>query len=240
MTAKLIRQYLPTLKKWEHKQFVTLSIQNVGAEELASSIKELKAGFDAIRKKFDNDYRRKKRKNPLVGIRKIEVTYNATERTYHPHLHLIIRDPEVAHELRVQWLYHFSGRSSWDAQRVQPADDKSVLELFKYFTKLISSHSKDRVILVDTLDVIFRAVAGQRTYQAYNVKSIKVTTSDEEAKELAAQMEPEENYPWQQSVHDWVNEETGELLTGYEPHPGLRSMVEGMTTSNPPPPPNGS
>jgi hypothetical protein len=139
------------------------------------------------------------------------------------------------------WLTHFQD-ASWQGQDVRRANDRSTLELFKYFTKLISSHSKARLILVDPLDVIFQAVAGERTFQAFNVKVTK-ETSDEEAEALAEAMTTEAVYQWEQSVTDWVDIETGELLTGYQPDEQFRELVEQriiLATTNSPAPQNGS
>jgi hypothetical protein len=108
---------------------------------------------------------------------------------------------------------------------VREADDRSAKELFKYFTKLVSSHSKERLILVDPLDTIFQAIAGERTFQAFNVKVTKEAT-DEEAEALAEELTTEAVYQWNQDATDWVDIETGELLTGYSPDDQFRELVE--------------
>jgi hypothetical protein len=185
-------------------------------------------------------YRRKQRATPLVAIRKLEVTFNPTRQDYHPHFHFVVSNRQTADDLRKMWLTQFQA-ARWQGQDVRLADDRSTLELFKYFTKLISSHSKDRLILVDPLDVIFQAVAGERTFQAFNVKITK-ETSDQEAEALADAMTTDAVYQWEQSVTDWVDIETGELLTGYQPDEQFRELVEQriITTTNPPAPQNGS
>jgi len=239
-TAQLIKQYLPTIQGWPEKHFVTLTVPNCKAEDLQATIKEMKRVCNSIRETMKTQHRRKQRATPLVAIRKLEVTFNPTRQDYHPHFHFVVSNRQTADDLRKMWLTHFQ-EARWQGQDVRQADDRSTLELFKYFTKLISSHSKDRLILVDPLDVIFQAVAGERTFQAFNVKVTK-ETSDEDAEALADAMTTDAVYQWEQSVTDWVDIDTGELLTGYQPDEQFRELVEQriITTTSPPAPQNGS
>ncbi len=237
-TAQLIKQYLPTIQSWEEKYFVTLTVPNCPGEELQATIKEMKVVFNRIRQRITMQFRGKKRAAQLVGLRKLETTYNVHCNNYHPHFHLIVNDRAVADDLRKYWLTHFQ-EASWDNQDVKKADNGSVMELMKYFTKIISSKSKERLILVEPLDVIFQAVAGERTFQAFNVKVTKETT-DEEAEALAEELSTEAIYEWSQLATDWVDIETGELLTRYEPDPQFRALVEKRIITNPPAPRKGS
>jgi hypothetical protein len=224
-TAQLIKQYLPLLRTWSEKQFVTLTVPNCSAADLVTTLDRMKAAFDTIRRRFTMQHRRGLRPAPLVALRKLECTFSPGRRDYHPHFHLIVQDAATAQELRTLWLEQFPA-ASWDAQNVKPADDKSVLELFKYFTKLVTSKEKNgRIISVGPLNTIFEAITGQRTFQAFGVTTTK-ETSDEEANELAAQLEIEATYEWDQAATDWVDKSTGELLTGYAPDEEFRKLVE--------------
>lgn len=224
-TAQLIKQYLPLLREWPDKQFVTLTVPNCSGDALLATIDAMKAVFNRIRELLKKQHQRGHRAAPLVALRKLECTFNPRRRDYHPHFHLIVRDLAMANELRTLWLEYFPS-AKWDGQDVKPADDKSVLELFKYFTKLVTSKEKEgRIISVGPLDTIFQAITGQRTFQAFNCTTTK-ETSDEEADELAAQLEIETTYEWEQAATDWVDKSTGELLTGYAPDEEFRKLVE--------------
>ncbi len=224
-TAQLIKQYLILLREWPDKHFVTLTVPNCSGVDLLATIDQMKAVFNRIKEQLKKQHRRGQRAAPLVALRKLECTFNPRRRDFHPHFHLIVRDLDTANELRELWLHHFPS-ASWDGQDVKPADDKSVLELFKYFTKLVTSKEKEgRIISVGPLDTIFQAITGQRTFQAFNCTTTK-ETSDEEADELAAQLEIEATYEWHQAVTDWVDKSTGELLTGYAPDDEFRKLVE--------------
>ena len=224
-TAQLIKQYLPLLREWADKQFVTLTVPNCSEGDLVDTIQQMKVVFNRIREQLKKQYQRGQRPAPLVALRKLECTFSPRRRDYHPHFHLIVRDLATANELRMLWLHHFPS-ASWDGQDVKPADDKSVLELFKYFTKLVTSKEKEgRIISVGPLDIIFQAISGQRTFQAFNCTTTK-ETSDEEADGLAAELEIEATYEWEQAATDWVDKSTGELLTGYAPDEEFRKLVE--------------
>jgi Replication protein len=224
-TAQLIKQYLPLMREWQEKQFVTLTVPNCSGADLVDTIEQMKAVFNRIREQIKKQYQRCQRDAPLVALRKLECTFNPRRRDFHPHFHLIVCDLATANELRTLWLKFFPS-ASWDCQDVKPANDASVLELFKYFTKLVTSKEKDgRIISVGPLDTIFQAITGQRTFQAFNVTTTKEAT-DEEANELADQLEIEAIYEWDQAATDWVDKSTGELLTGYAPDEEFRKLVE--------------
>ncbi len=125
-TAALIDAYLPGLEKWKDKQFVTLTRRNVKKEELKNEIRELIDIVTAIqhqaKKKFlgegsptlkvcDVETRKVYNiSNPdykpagINGLRKLEVTYNDKEDTYHPHFHFVVENREQAVYLRNSWL----------------------------------------------------------------------------------------------------------------------------------------
>ena len=64
--------------------FLTLTVPNVPLEKLSDAIDELFTGWKLLRQ------RKEVRKVMLGDHRAIEVTYNARENTYHPHIHAAI------------------------------------------------------------------------------------------------------------------------------------------------------
>ena len=92
-TAKLIKGYEKPLKELKDMQFVTLTIPNVKASALKTSIEDMIAEFKRIQETF------RKRGTPIVGLRKLECTYNATTKTFHPHFHAGVSGKKVADEL---------------------------------------------------------------------------------------------------------------------------------------------
>jgi hypothetical protein len=236
-SAQLMKQYLPVLESWPDKHLVTLTLPNCSRADLELTIENMKAGFNRIRDAIQKQHKRKQRASPLVALRKLESTHNPDQDNYHPHFHLVVPDLATANELRESWLIQFPS-AKWKGQDVRPANAGAAHELFKYFTKLITTQSKERFIRLEPLNAIFEAIAGQRTFQAFNIPKTKPVQSDEEldalAEQLADELEIDAVYEWQQVQADWINKETGEMLTNYTPSPEWRSFVETKMVYNSP------
>ena len=223
-TAQLILRYKPVLDKWENKTFVTLTRgPRVTSVTLKAAIEEMQFIFNQIRKIFGKRAQRGTGKK-FLGLRKLECTYDPTTNTYHPHYHLILDCPEMAEEFVNIWLKK-NPLANRKAQDIRPADNNSVLEIFKYFTKVISkTKSGDKAIYADAMDVIFNCIKGKRTFQNFGFKVGKVDFSKEEIAEITDQLA--EVATWEQDVSDWVVKETGELISGYAAGEGMRDLVE--------------
>ncbi|MHC3897302.1 protein rep, partial [Streptococcus thermophilus] len=64
--------------------FLTLTVKNVEGEALNSTISQLTKSFDRLFK------RAKVQRNLLGYLRSIEVTHNENDKTYHPHIHVLM------------------------------------------------------------------------------------------------------------------------------------------------------
>jgi hypothetical protein len=131
-TAKIINGYGGQLASIEELSMLTLTIPNVSAFELPIAIRDMGKGF---RKIIDN-YRRRKQDFEIDGVRKLEVTYNEETKTYHPHYH-IITSKTAAEYILERWLQLFPTAVRW-AQDIEPANQNSIKEIAKYFSKIFS------------------------------------------------------------------------------------------------------
>lgn len=222
-TAKLINSYKPILSEWNDKYFVTLTVPNVPAPALLHGINRMAYNFNKMRKRMQKQ-KKKKGKLKFIGLRKLECTYNAVRNDYHPHYHLIVRGEDVAKLAIKMWLEYYPDASD-KAQDYRLADNNSCIEMFKYFTKVISKSSKgDRVIYADAMDVIFNCIRGKRTFQNFGFVKPKnmgeASTDDDDGLDLFADV-----YTWYQEVGDWCNVSSGEFLTGYKPTPEMEKLV---------------
>ncbi len=105
------------------------------------------------------------------------------------------------------------------------------MELFKYFTKVVSkSKSKtaagatrsDYQIHLAALDTMFVALRAVRTFQPCGV--IKAVSEEIEPEQALESGRAEINFhKW--IGHDWVNETTEQLLTGYVPAAGIQDIA---------------
>jgi hypothetical protein len=226
-SADLIKQYRALLESWPEKHLVTLTVPNCSAEDLDCTVREMKAGFDTIRRNWAMQHRRKQRASPLVALRKLEATHNPDRVDYHPHFHLVVPDLATANQLREAWLLQFPS-AQWKGQDVRPANAGAAHELFKYFTKLITTQAKERFIRLGPLNTIFEAIAGGRTFQVFGIKVPKPDEQlvDEQAEALADELNIIAVWDWVQAIGNWVNKETGEVRTKYKPSAQFRAFVE--------------
>jgi hypothetical protein len=84
------------------------------------------------------------------------------------------------------------------------------------------------------LNVIFEAIAGQRTFQAFGIPKTVEELGDEEAEALAEELEIDAVFEWVQAQADWVDKESGEMLTNYTPSAQFKKFVETKIVYNSP------
>lgn len=206
-TAKLINGYLPVIKEELSKpMFVTLTVPNVPAEDLRKTIGGMIGTVRTITHLFRN-----RRNFKLKGLRKVECTYNARGNDYHPHLHLLVDGYQASQELINNWLIHYP-EADKRGQDLRPADDNSLIELFKYSTKLTGKAKNNP----EALDIIFKALYGKRVFQPIGLKKVAVT---EDIDEIQAQTIEDlksaiDVWLWEHELKDWLNS-SGEFLTEY-------------------------
>ena len=251
----ILNEYLPILQLWEDEKgtfFVTLTAPSVGAEVLRSRVKEMKKRLRycrrSIRETRDMDFR---------AVENWEVTFNADEGTFHPHVHIAVRGKAQALALREEWLKRWP-KAHEAAQDVTKWDGSKggMKELAKYATKMIApGEDKDRPP-AEALDVIFRSLyrlnlinptgfdkAEEQRRAARHLEDEETDAEETARPELDEQEEdpfedlergvpayvrPEEDAVWMWDGHDWWNEETGERLTGFDP-PNSPNSVESNT-----------
>jgi plasmid rolling circle replication initiator protein Rep len=207
-TAKLINGYVSSIESFEDPQFVTLTVPNVKARELRLAIDEMNNSLRGITKNLRKTYDIR-----LKALRKYECTYNKRTNEYHPHFHLIVDGESVAKLLVNLWLkkHRTADRKGQD---IRTADDTSLIELCKYFTKIIA---KDNDYNPKALDIMFRAVRGKRTFQPIGIKKDVSEDIDEiQSQEIEFKEPQDEIWGYESSAFDWVSSQ-GELLSEYKP-----------------------
>jgi len=208
-TADLVSKYMPTLDTWDEKQFVTLTIPNPNKNALPGALSGMYKNFVKMKDNLRKNYSTK-----LVGVRKLEITYNREMNNYHPHFHLIT-DTNQGEKIIDQWL-RLNPDAKAIAQDYRPANKDSCFELFKYFTKLTSNSSRDKSITAEAIDWIFQNVDGIRTFQTFGFVPHREMTPVEFAESGVLEYIANEEFRWQQSANTWISPE-GELLVDYKP-----------------------
>lgn len=212
--AILINGYKPQLEKFQDPYFVTLTRPTCTEEELPWQIKRMGIAWQKIKDR--------RRMRSVPGIKKAECTTRPFG-MYHYHFHIIIEGRENAEYLIKSWL-ELNPDASAKAQDMRPADCSSMIELFKYFTKLLAKDKSGNRHMMDykRLDVIFRALSGKRIYQPFG--GLKMVSEDIEDEDLKATRDiAEQVYRW--IVCDWVGVDDGDALTNYEPSPSLVKLL---------------
>lgn len=224
-TAESVKKYLPVIESWNDKYLVTLTVPNCKGELLEDTIKGMERDFKRIQEVM------RKRGQLMKGIRKLECTYNPMRNDFHPHYHILVEGQASAEEIQSQWLER-NPLAREKAQDVRKADDKTIREVFKYFTKIICNPDAkgQRKVQVVALDVIFRAIAGKRTFQSFGFKLPKETKEQsEQSNEQAEEFATESLYMWEQEIRDWVDLESGEILSNYVPSDRFVEFVESIS-----------
>lgn len=226
--ATLINGYASQLNEMRAPYFVTLTGPTVPAESLETRIKEFSTEWTLMtRMKFW----RERKPN---GIRKAECTLRPNGH-YHYHFHVIIDGKENAEWLISQWLMRIKGSSS-KAQDMRPVRPGEYLEIFKYFTKLISTDKsagqERRYIDFKRLNVVFESLKGKRVYQPFGtIKAVREEIDEEQLIGGESSEEYMQLWRWTTDV-GYVNED-GEILTGdYELPSFIKKLCGGLPEGN--------
>jgi Replication protein len=233
--ARAINRYLPVIAAWECPQLVTLTLPNVPAEELASgTIRDMLRDLVAIGRAI-----RRTDKLRIRALRKLECTYNPERNDYHPHFHIAVEGRAIAEAIVRRWL-DLHPDATREAQDIRPCNGNSLKELFKYFTKLIAKRpdrSAPRAVApAAALDVIFSAMKGRRVFQPMGFRVAAPPTQDENSEvgtdgdtEAPTRYGESIVWEWMQELHDWIDLETGDVLSGYEPTDSYVQLVSSVT-----------
>jgi len=159
------------------------------------------------------------------ALRKTEITRRIETGMYHPHFHCLVYGLPQAQALVQTWLARSPRHSSPQAQDIRKVTPGGLNEVLKYATKMISVDPADgkRFIDAEGLHVIVKALRGLKTLQPVGFRLPKLTEEEEEAIKLEhmtmAWKRIGEAVLWtyDPEVGDFIDEETGECLTGRTP-----------------------
>jgi plasmid rolling circle replication initiator protein Rep len=154
--------------------FVTLTVRNVKGEDLRAELDRINKAWKYITSKAQTFAPAKKLKGTLLGyLKAVEVTYNASQDTYHPHLHCIVEvSPEYFESKnyisRAKWseLWAQALKSDYmpsvDVKAID-STSRAVAEVSKYPVKMDSVLKiRNKAKAVEVLAVIHNAVRGRR------------------------------------------------------------------------------
>lgn len=231
--ADIINRYLPILKQWKEPYFVTLTIKSVPANKLSALIDNMLKGFNLIIEKYEKrELRGKGRK--LVGIRSLECNFNPVKRTYNPHFHIIVPDLETAEIIKGEWIKR--AKQNWTYHKAQHIvkvfdNEKCLIEVVKYGSKIFTDPNRKektpkgtpQTIYVNALYTIVSAFQGKRLFDRFGFGKTKTKVATIGEKRLVSEYF---EYNFDLNRTDWIDTETNEPLTDYEPDALLNYMLE--------------
>lgn len=218
-TGKLMNNYMPFVEWMQDDMcLVTLTIPSISAEDLRSSIEQMKQTFTFIKDVM------RKRETKLTGLRKLECTYNTEKDTYHPHFHVLVKGYKEAIELYRLW-FDYIPKVSYKGQDIVEADVNSAKELFKYFTKFWSKKQNgintNKIIDYQAQDKIYNAIKGMRIFQSFGMNEFKEQTQIEidESEEIEVNTAglfniapDEENFYFNPDTYNYMANDGTELI----------------------------
>jgi len=209
-TAKLINGYSPALQKLYDPYFVTLTIPSVPHDKLGESMELMHKRFYQLRDRM------RKQGFPVIGLRKMECTYNPAK-GYHPHYHLIVSGEHIAKQIVNDWLTYYWKGTSPKGQDYKKADENSIKEMFKYFTKMITkSDDGEHSFSVEPLDKIFIAMKGKRVFQPMGIKRVSEDIEKEQSVQYDGITPNYKTWQYDDKKADYVDK-FGLTLSGYVP-----------------------
>lgn len=217
----------------EGKYFVTLTATTCKDYELNDTYDGMQSTFTSAKRSI-----RRGEKMPFEALRKLETTYNWKTDKYHPHYHTIVDGRDQAEALLYYWMQRNPRETDRQGQDIKPVTKGVEKELLKYACKIITD-TKDEARSVDpkSLHTIFSAMKGRKTLQPYGYRIKDHPYEAEEGEDALEtvnttssfkQVGSAVNWLWVPDYHDWVDQETGEILTEYEPSAVMEELVERM------------
>ncbi|KJF41658.1 protein rep [Draconibacterium sediminis] len=229
--ADMIKRYYPVMSQWEDVQFVTLTVKSCKENLLYERMGRMLRAFDRIHNRCKKRHQRGKGIK-LVGVKSLECNFNPEMKTYNPHYHLIVPSKEVAELLKKEWLKQWRPiphKNSTRYKYTNPAAQKiiavynletALIETIKYGSKIFTEpdvYKKSQLkvppkIYARALDNILVAMKGYRIFDRFGFNLPKHTTN--RSTKIVTNFE---GWTFPKDSYDWVNDETGEVLTGYLP-----------------------
>jgi hypothetical protein len=247
--AELIRKYKPVFKVWQAEgnklQFVTLTVKSPPASRIKLILEDgvLKA-FRIILERHRKHNQRKKG-GRLMGVRTLECNFNPIKRTYNVHLHLIVKNKEMAEIFISSWMELWSRKNKTSPIRFVNRGaqvyreignlEKDLVEVIKYGTKIFTpTNPMLRKVKGTPHRIYARALYNiQKALKGHNIFEKFGFNLPDEVKKKEGKikiLDQYDNLKYQSKQGHWINPETNEKLIDYTPEPKLIDLLENMDT----------
>jgi hypothetical protein len=253
--SKNIKEYIPIVSSWDEIGFVTLSSVNCLEGQIRTQAQEYMKVIELIKKKYNRDKKVELKNfgyNPyeiqklvlahptdytLQAIVKIEVTYNNRIKTFHPHLHLLVNGYEQSDFIANEFIMRMKKRNmtvSSKGQDVRKADTETVVEMMKYFTKVLQKDKQGNLYLPPKqLDAILNEL-----YKVPLIRCIGISrkerefykTKYEKVAEIKVDLGNDDKvFTWVNGMFNWIDRDSGEILLDTEIPINYEDFIKGKT-----------
>ncbi|HWY12718.1 MAG TPA: hypothetical protein VN026_15400 [Bacteroidia bacterium] len=234
--AKKIKELLPIVKSWDQPYFVTLTARSVYANKLGIRMKKMNIGLRKILDKYKKKAQRGK-SIKFEGFKTLECNFNSKKRTYNPHLHLIVKNKEMAEIIIREWLILCTTKFALpDGQKAIPVRDveESLIEVIKYSTKQFTDPDPNnkkgkasQFVYTSAMFNILSAMEGLRTFEKFGFMISKSNRNESNYKIV----NETEEWEYNAEVLDWLNSKH-QRLTGYSATSELLKMLTNNINSD--------
>ena len=228
--AELINKYFPIIKTWKESKFMTLTVRAVSGNQLYKRVRTIKKKFAQIIDLLNKRHQRGKGIKP-IAIVSLECNFNPRDKTYNPHLHLLVPNQEIENRIFWEW------RKKWKKDEVSiwaqhfrkvKNTEQDMIETIKYGAKIFTSPDMKRKsklppqIYAAALDNIHASFKGIQIFMTYGIKLPRQQKKSISMKTLLNY----EEWDFNPNIGNWVNINTGEILSDYKPSPELQFILE--------------
>ena len=227
--AGLINCYLPIVRKWKNPYLVVLTVKSVPAWNLNSTVDKVIKEFTKIKNKYVRKASRRTG-SQLIGIRTLECNFNPKKRTYNPHLHILVANKQMAEILVEEWPKRWGREHVYKgAQFYRKIEDteRDLIEVIKYNTKIFSKPKNDNSISMKVyIKAMYNIIVAMKGHRIIERFGFNLPEFENDKEKVITNLIKYDKVVYTLKYTDWVNEETGELLSNFNLDPELRDLLK--------------
>ncbi len=163
----------------------------------------------------------------------MECNFNAEARTYNPHFHLVVASKDIADYIINEWCklltFKFARTYTQKKRKVDNLEG-ALKETIKYGSKILNNPEKKSkgnknntpFIYTSALHNIIVAMKGNRIFDRFGFNLPKESNKTVNTSKKLINFD---EWQFNPDLSNWVNEKTGELISGYNLPPELKRLL---------------
>ncbi len=238
--ADMINRYYPIIEKWKQPHFLTLTVKAQPNQNLQKWMDGMKKALTKILKRCQKRFERN-RGPKLIGVYSLECNFNPIRKTYNPHFHILTANKEIANRIKEEWLQIWTPKYALPyLQKIRKVKDtgKDLVETIKYGAKIFIDPTMKKKkgmksktphkIYAAGLHEIYKAMDNKRLFGSFGFRLPKEEPKVKKEKIVFDFQE----WNYVPEIADYVNNETGQLMTSFIPDQSLETILNEIDTSS--------